>query len=195
MNIYNKNATPAGFYVYAYLRKSNNTPYYIGKGTRKRAYVKHRGVSVPKDYSKIVVLESNLTELGALALERRYIRWYGRKDISNGILHNKTDGGEGSSGAIVSDETRTKRSIAMLGKNKGKVLGKRSIETRIKQSNAAKNREGKTYRFVDPENRTYIVKGKLVLFCLEHRLRVNDITDVIKKRRTSYKGWTVEQLL
>ena len=105
------------YYVYAYLRKSDNTPYYIGKGQTDRAYRGRHSVTIPKDPSKILILESNLSESDALDAEIKYIKQYGRKDLGTGILHNKTNGGEGVSGKVFTEEQRKQRAARMLGNN------------------------------------------------------------------------------
>lgn len=86
------------YYVYAYLRESDNTPYYIGKGKYNRAYNKNHSVSVPNDRSKIIFIAEQLSNEDACLIEKETIQKYGRKDIGTGILHNRTDGGEGAPG-------------------------------------------------------------------------------------------------
>jgi hypothetical protein len=141
------------YYVYAYLRE-DGTPYYIGKGKDKRAYSSHHRVPVPQDTFRIVFLETNLTNVGALALERQYIRWYGRKDQNTGILRNMTDGGDGIAGI------------------------KGCIRTEQFKENLSKNRQGKNNPFFgkthSPKVRLSMIQkrtGKKITqprFCCEH---------------------------
>jgi hypothetical protein len=145
---------PSGYYVYAYIRASDSTPYYIGKGLGRRAWKKHKGVSIPNDKTKIIIIEYNLQEKVAHLYEIALIWWYGRKDNSSGILLNKTSGGDGSSGTVRTEETRRKLCEANIGKklseehrakisasHKGKII---SEETRAKIRAISSNRSAET---------------------------------------------------
>lgn len=117
MCIYSKSNPPNGYYVYAYFRP-DGTPYYIGKGSGKRAWIKgKREVHPPPDSFRIVIVESNLTEIGSLAIERRLIRFYGRKDKGTGILRNKTDGGDGTPGIKKSEDFKNTISQILKGRS------------------------------------------------------------------------------
>jgi len=135
------------YYVYMYLR-TNGTPYYVGKGTGDRAYSKNRKFKPPKDLSRITFHAQNLTEEEAFAIEIELIQKYGRVDNDTGILRNLTDGGEGISGWIPSEEHIAKLSaLAKEVLNRPEVRAKLSASTkeamnrpevRAKKSAAAK---------------------------------------------------------
>lgn len=139
------------YYVYAYLRKDTLTPYYIGKGKGNRAYSAHR-IAVPQDKNRIIIIEKNLTDLGACAIERQLIRWYGRKDLGTGILHNLTNGGDGTSGYSHTDDHKE----YMSKKLKGIV---KSEETRKKLSLANKGKPGTPHTEEHKQYMSNLFKG------------------------------------
>ena len=128
------------YYVYAYLRKKDLTPYYIGKGKRLRAYNKEHSVSVPKDKSKIVFYHTNLLDSDAQNLEKSYIKLFGRKDLGTGILHNRTDGGDGLSGYIMPEERKRKISAQFRGR---KFSPETSAKKSVSQTGEKNHRFGK----------------------------------------------------
>ena len=149
----------ANYYTYAYLRE-DKTPYYIGKGQGNRAFVKRkRGFNPPQDFTRILFLKQNLTEEEAFKHEIYMIDVFGRKDLGTGILHNRTNGGEGSSGYIHSEERKIK-----ISKSKEGVLRKPfSEKTRKNMSEAKKgntNKLGKTESDETKRKKSEAKKGR-----------------------------------
>jgi hypothetical protein len=182
---------PYKFYTYAYLRE-DRTPYYIGKGKRNRAYIKHhKGISVPKNRSRIIFLKQNITEEEAFKHEKYMIAVFGRIDLGTGILHNKTDGGEGSSGAIRSEEW--KRNIIKADEiHRKNQTGIYAItpEKRKEIDLFCKENEIGIYALTDDERKELGRKsGK---YCKENRLGIFAETKEDRSRRTTqtnYQKW------
>jgi hypothetical protein len=122
------------YYTYAYLRE-DGTPYYIGKGTERhnkkyRITAQHLGITVPP-LNRQLVLKTFDMEFDAYKHEMYMISVFGRKDIETGILHNRTNGGEGHTN--MSQYARQRCSET----HKNKVL---SEETKRKISSTRKKR-------------------------------------------------------
>lgn len=136
------------FYVYIHFRADDGLPFYVGKGRDRRAWLVHgRNVRwqriVKKHGLSVEIMADKLSEKAAFDLEKSTILALGR-----GFLCNCTDGGEGMSGHVKSEETLAKLRISLLGrkhsdatkaligaKSKGKIF---SAETRLKLSMANK---------------------------------------------------------
>jgi len=134
-----------GFYVYSWIRE-DGSPFYIGKGNGNRAWKKTKHHYPPTDKSRIKINACHLTEQEAFLLETKLIKLFGRKDLDNGILNNRTFGGQGPSGRKMSDETKKK-----LGEAVRKRLS--SPEQRELLSNRAKA------QWADPDKRVTLISG------------------------------------
>jgi hypothetical protein len=113
------------YYLYRHIRLDKNEPFYIGIGTKKdnyntckteyyRAFSKQRKDSkiwklvVKKTNYKVEILLESDNYFDIKQKEKEFIKLYGRIDLGTGTLANMTDGGDGTLGVIVSEETRKK---------------------------------------------------------------------------------------
>ena len=146
------------FYVYVYLDpyKPGNyvydkyvftyEPFYVGEGHGNRAYDHIRYGARNKDFYKrikeiqeplIVFQKTDLQQNVAFNLERIMITSIGRQNNGTGPLYNKTNGGQGNVGAILSEEHKKKIGEA----NRNRIW---SESSRQKISESSKNRSDKT---------------------------------------------------
>lgn len=109
------------YYVYLHSRLHTGEPFYIGKGKGARSKSaggrnRYWNRITKKDGGFYVsLLANNIDEEFAMFLEVEAIDLFRRK---NAALANMTDGGEGASGCIPSDETRVKLSASSATKGR-----------------------------------------------------------------------------
>ena len=125
------------FYTYMWLRE-NGTPYYVGKGSGRRAYLKRTHRFNPPPLGRIVFYIAK-DEDDAFETEVSLIWYYGRKDLGTVCLRNLTDGGEGVRRQRVTDKARTARRNNLLG-NKLRLGIKHTPEMLVQMSNAHKGK-------------------------------------------------------
>jgi hypothetical protein len=107
-------------YLYRHIRLDKNEPFYIGIGSDDKGYYKRakstygrnlywRNVAKITKY-KVEILLDDLTWEDACKKESEFISLYGRRDLKEGTLTNKTSGGDGTLGFVYTEEERKKRS-------------------------------------------------------------------------------------
>ena len=185
------------YYTYAYLRE-DGTPYYIGKGKNYRAYNNGgKPCCRPPTKDRIIILKNNLTEEDAHRHEIYMINVFGRKDIGTGILRNKTNGGEGKSGWVPSQETKNKLKEANLGRKHSKKTCEKMSKTRMGHLVNKETREKissslskNTYLLRHVSGKEHIIEN-LSKFCRKNKLHQGRMMDRINgKVKKPYKGWT-----
>lgn len=112
MNTQNQNSN---FCLYFHINPLKNEIFYVGIGNNKRPYDKNNRSNfwkrIVKKYGYIInIAHTNLIWDDACELEKNYIKKIGRRNLKLGTLVNMTDGGDGTYGTIISEETRQKMS-------------------------------------------------------------------------------------
>lgn len=131
-------------YIYKHINPVTEKPFYIGIGKSPNYKRAHSKCNRNKIWHSIVnkygynveILFDNLTWEEACLIEINLIKQIGRMDLRSGTLCNLTDGGEGSSGILFTDESRLKMSAA----KKGKYCGFNSWNYGIKRTNSQKEK-------------------------------------------------------
>ena len=169
------------YYTYAYLRE-DRTPYYIGKGSGDRINKNHGRPCSKPPLDRRIKLKIDLTEEEAFRHEIYMIAVFGRKDLETGILYNKSNGGEGNSGLIMSQESREKMSKASKGKKKPPGHGEKVSKAKKGKPSALRGRvmpeehkakignsHAKTFHFINPEGDLTEIKD-LQKYCKDNKL-------------------------
>jgi hypothetical protein len=107
------------YYTYLWLRE-NGQPYYVGKGSGRRAFIQHKHIVKKPPRDRILIQEFH-NEQAAFIAEEILIAYYGR-ECDGGCLLNLSPGGTasvGRKGQTLSDEHKNKIRLALTGNKNG----------------------------------------------------------------------------
>lgn len=190
------------FYVYVHRRATDGRVFYVGKGSRDRAWVKkgrnkHWHNIVNKHGYKIEVVMMFGKDDCARSFEKSLIKWYGFDNLCN-----LTNGGEGWHGRITPISVREKisKSLKENGNHcgmSGKIQSEHQKKT-VSVANSGRFIREKSGKF-KPELYTFRHKDGNEITCTTYDL--NEMTSgkgssghagcVVLGKRKSVKGWSL----
>jgi hypothetical protein len=169
--------------VYIHRKKTDNSIFYVGMGNLKRAYSKQRSKwwkrVVDKYGYTIEIYKDGLTRDEACNLEIQLISEYGRIDLNNGQLINKTKGGitiEGMSNEIIEQKKKKLKSIVRTEEwrnkislsHKGKIKSKEHIEN-IRKAMTGRKLPEKTKEKMRISNKSKIISS-IPILCYDYNM-------------------------
>lgn len=186
------------YYLYRHIKTDSKKPFYIGIGKIDKSYsrsnIKHNRSkewkSIVDNYNyevEIILERDTLNEIYEKEIE--FIKLYERYE-----LVNKTKGGGGTLGHIVTEEVKNKLSKINSGSNHPQYGTKASIGTRLKQSIKKigdNNISSKKCKCLET-GEVFSSLGEASVKIYGDRSKHKKVSDIIKGRRKTHLGFSFE---
>lgn len=178
------------YYVYMHYRSSDLAPFYVGKGSGNRAYkTSQRSEYWNRVFHKhgliVKIINEYDNEIDAFNFEKYLITKLRNEGIR---LANISDGGEGCSGVKDSEETKLKKSLAMIGNTNWKNA---PLPPALRGSKNA-SFKGFVRATCIATGEVIILDGKLS--SIDNRFDYRKVNACVNRKAKTHKGFTFERI-
>lgn len=197
------------FYLYSYV--NDKVPYYVGKGTKNRAWnPENHSVPLPENNAHIHIITHFDDNFKALIKEWELITFLGLKS-EGGMLDNKVKGccppDQTGNTWNLTEETKQKmskpKSYKRTAEHSEKIArqnrGKKHTEEHKKKigeglkgnkNNCGNTNRAKTYHVTFPDGHTETIHN-ITPFCEEHGLSRSCVSMMVNGKQKSHRGFVI----
>ncbi len=165
------------YYVYTYFYE-DGTAYYVGKGNRKRIFMRH---DVPVPEQCLIQYFPFETEVEAWDTEIQLIALYGRQQDGGTLMNLSTGGASGTAGVMLTPAQCKQRSDTAK-----QLIAKRGHPQQGRRGSRSHN--SLPYVITTPTGDLINILG-LTQFCRENNLCPSALVAVAKGKRNHHKGY------